>query len=161
MYYLELFDLLNRSKVKYLVVGGVALVLHGVVRFTADIDIMLDLSKKNLAKFFKAMKDLGFTPKFPVKMEALANAGLRKKWAKEKNMVVFSLIKDDYKIIDVFTENPIDFDKAYSRKQVKTAGNTSVDVVSFDDLIDIKRLSAREQDMMDIKMLEALRDETK
>jgi len=161
MYYLELFDLLNRSKVKYLVVGGVALVLHGVVRFTADIDIMLDLTKENLEKFFKVMKDLGFTPKLPVKMEALADAGLRKEWAKEKNMVVFSLIKDDYKIIDVFTENPMDFNKAYSRKQVKTAGNTAVDVVSFDDLIEIKKLSARDQDIMDIKMLEELRDETK
>lgn len=161
MYYLELFDLLNKSKVKYLVVGGVALVLHGVVRFTADIDMMLDLSKANLDKFFKVLRQLDFTPKLPVKMEALADEGLRKEWAKEKNMIVFSFVKDDYKVIDIFIENPIDFDRAYSRKQIKKAGNTAVDVISFDDLIEIKKLSARDQDLMDIKMLEELRDEAK
>ncbi len=161
MYYLELFDLLNRSKVKYLVVGGVALVLHGVVRFTADIDMMLDLSKDNLTKFFGVLKQLKFIPKLPIKMEDLADESLRKKWAKEKNMIVFSFVKDDYKIIDVFVENPIDFEEAYSRKQAKKAGNTVVDVISFDDLIGLKKLSAREQDLIDIKMLEELRNEAK
>lgn len=161
MYYLELFKLLNEKKVKYLVVGGLALVLHGIIRLTADIDLMVDLTKDNLAKLFDVMKSLDFVPKMPVKMEDFADQDIRKTWAKEKSMVMFSLInkKDDYKIIDIFTENPIEFNGAYSRKQIKRAEGVDVDVISFDDLIQIKKLSARAQDLEDIKMLEDMKNE--
>ena len=49
MYYEEVFSELSRRRVRYLVVGGVALVLHGVLRLTADLDLMLDMEKDNLA----------------------------------------------------------------------------------------------------------------
>jgi predicted nucleotidyltransferase len=43
MFYEELFRQLNKKRIDYVVVGGVALVMHGVVRFTADLDLMLHL----------------------------------------------------------------------------------------------------------------------
>jgi uncharacterized protein (DUF1330 family) len=56
MYYLEVFSSLNKFGVRYLVVGGVALVLHGVLRLTADLDLVVDLAEDNLVKFLKALK---------------------------------------------------------------------------------------------------------
>ncbi|MBW1973727.1 MAG: hypothetical protein JRI44_12950, partial [Deltaproteobacteria bacterium] len=44
----EIFEKLNKEGVKYVIVGGVALVLHGVVRLTADLDLMLEMSEENL-----------------------------------------------------------------------------------------------------------------
>ncbi|MDN3515601.1 MAG: hypothetical protein NG747_14545 [Candidatus Brocadia sp.] len=45
MFYESIFDKLNKSHIDYIVVGGVALVLHGAVRLTADLDLIDDLIK--------------------------------------------------------------------------------------------------------------------
>ena len=50
MFYEEVFRALNKNKVRYLVVGGGAVVLHGVVRMTADLDLFVDLKENNLLK---------------------------------------------------------------------------------------------------------------
>ncbi|MDH4164518.1 MAG: hypothetical protein OEW15_17790 [Nitrospirota bacterium] len=49
MYYENVFAMLQKAGVRYAVAGGVVLVLHGVVRFTADMDIIVDLEKESLA----------------------------------------------------------------------------------------------------------------
>lgn len=59
MFYEDVFRKLDEEQVEYVVVGGVALVLHGVVRFTADLDLFVELSEANLRKFVNAMKSLG------------------------------------------------------------------------------------------------------
>ena len=161
MYYLEVFAILNKLKVKYLVVGGLAVVLHGFVRFTSDLDIMVDFDKKNLLNFSAALKTLGYKPKLPVKASDFADAAKRKNWIESRNMKVFSFIhsKTDYKLIDVFVEEVIPFSKAYRRRQVVKAGDTHIDVISFGDLITLKKLSARCQDLDDIKMLKGLKKE--
>ena len=158
MYYAETFEALNRKKVKYLVIGGVAVVLHKVMRLTADLDLMIGLQKENVIKFIEALTELGYKPKLPVKAVDFADPLVRGSWIKEKNMKVFSFVhsRQDYKIIDVFVGEPIPFAKAYSRKQVVKAGDLPIDVISLDDLIALKKLSARDQDLADIKMLEEL-----
>jgi hypothetical protein len=50
--------LLNDAGVKYLVVGGFALALHGVVRATKDIDILVEPSLANVALALKALEGL-------------------------------------------------------------------------------------------------------
>ena len=101
MYYLEVFNKLNKAKVRYLVVGGVALVLHGVVRLTADLDLFVDLEENNLNKLLKALAELGYKPRLPVSPTDFANRAIRENWIKEKNMIVFSYIdfKNPYILI--------------------------------------------------------------
>ncbi len=60
MFYEELFRQLNRKHIDYVVVGGVALVMHGVVRLTADLDLMLHLEEKNLRRFVDLMNELRY-----------------------------------------------------------------------------------------------------
>lgn len=158
MYYLEVFDKLNKAKVRYLVVGGVALVLHGVVRLTADLDLFVDLKENNLNKLLKALKELGYKPRLPVNPSDFTNRSIRENWIKEKNMLVFTFIhpKDDFKVIDVFVNEPIPFDRAYSNKHTLKAQGINIKTISFKDLIALKKISAREQDLKDIEMLEEL-----
>jgi len=159
MYYAEVFERLQKDGVRYLVVGGIALVLHGVVRLTGDLDLMIDLEENNLEKFLKAVGALGYRPKSPVRAEDFADKDIRKKWVKEKNMKVFSFIhgKDDYKIIDIFPENPISFAGSYSKKQIVEARGIRINVISVEDLVALKKMSAREQDLKDIEMLKELK----
>ncbi len=56
----KIFKEFNKTKIKYLVVGGVAVNLYGYARFTGDLDILLLLDKKNLEKMDKIMKKLNY-----------------------------------------------------------------------------------------------------
>ena len=67
MYYENVFRALQKNKIRYAVAGGVALVLHGVVRFTADLDLIVDLEPVNLKRFVQAMTELGYRPRNPAK----------------------------------------------------------------------------------------------
>ena len=160
MFYSDVFEALNREKVRYLVVGGVAVVLHSVMRLTADLDLMVDLETNNLKHFIKILTELGYQPKLPVKAIDFADPAIRKQWIEGKNMKVFNFIHSghDYKEIDVFADEPIPFAEAYNRKKVVKADALPINVISMDGLIALKKLSAREQDLQDIKMLEELRD---
>jgi hypothetical protein len=157
MYYLEIIGALNKARIKYLLIGGVALVLHGIVRLTADIDLLISLEKDNVARFIEAMKKLGFKPRLNEDPEGLADPKRRALWAK-RNMKAFSFIhkKDDYKIIDVLIETVVPFEDAYGRRKKIKADGINIDVLSLKDLISLKKASAREQDMNDIRMLEGL-----
>ncbi len=159
MYYDEVFEALNKGKVRYLVVGGVALVLHGVVRLTVDLDLFLDMTPKNLTKFIKIMGSLRYKPRLPVKALDFADVKKRERWVKEKNMKVFSFIhsKDSYKMVDAFAEEPISFKIAYDSKKMIKAGNIQIPVISIDDLIKLKKSSGRPQDLEDVKTLIKLR----
>ena len=56
---------LNRARVRYLVVGGLAVVAHGYVRFTADLDLVLDPERESLRRAIYALTALGYRPRAP------------------------------------------------------------------------------------------------
>ena len=68
---------LNDAGVRYLIAGGVAVVAHGYVRFTADLDLILDLSEDNLRRAVPALASLGYRPLVPVAFEAFIDADTR------------------------------------------------------------------------------------
>ena len=130
--------------------------MHGVPRYTADMDMMVDLEDKdNSLTLFEAMKEIGYVPKVPVSAEQFTQANNRKKWKEEKNMVVFSFVNHNKPIyiVDVFIENPIDFKKAYSNRRIDKVDDYEISVIPSEDLIFLKKLSNREQDRSDIESL--------
>ena len=80
MLYLDLFRKLDDAGVRYLVVGGIAVNLHGVNRLTHDIDLMLALDSENLGRFVSVAKRYSFKPVVPVKVEDLADAAKVRDW---------------------------------------------------------------------------------
>jgi hypothetical protein len=158
MFYEEVFRELNKSRVRYLVVGGGAVVLHGVVRMTVDLDLFVGLSEKNLLKFTDVLTKLGYRPKIPVKATDFADASKRERWKKEKGMLVFSFfhLKRHQDHIDVFVYEPIDFEKAYKKKEIAKAGRVKIPVISIKDLKEMKKIAGRPQDLADIKALEEI-----
>jgi hypothetical protein len=161
MFYEDVFRKLGERKIRYAVAGGVALVLHGAVRFTADLDLIVELSGDNLKKFIAAMNDLGYKPRLPVKAEDLADPLTREKWMAEKGMNVFTFYHPQQQIsqVDVFINEPLRFDEIEKALVRITARDMVIPVVSLPHLKMLKRIAGRPQDMADIEALEELEKE--
>jgi hypothetical protein len=162
MLYEDLFRGLAAARIRYVVVGGVALVLHGVVRFTADLDLLVALDPENVDAFLKAMEDLGYQPKPPLRAAAFADPRMRAEWKEMRGMQVFTFYHPQrpVELVDVFIDEPIDFAAVERDKQIFTARGIEIPAISIPHLRHLKALSGRPQDLADIQALEDLeRDE--
>ena len=156
--YEPLFRALNASGTRYVVVGGVATVLHGYARLTADIDLIIDLEQMAAARAMHILAELGLRPRAPVDSADFADARIRASWLHDKGMQVFSLFHPVNPIlsVDVFTNHPIEFETLFGRSIVCDIGDVSVRVASISDLIYLKRLADRPRDRDDIEKLEKI-----
>lgn len=139
-------------------VGGVAVVLHGYLRTTLDLDLVLQLERDNLDRALKALGDLGFQPQAPVPLRAFADPQIRETWLREKNMKVFSLWHPDHPgfAVDLFLEEPFDFDAVYRRALRVPLQSVEATVVSREDLVAMKQAAGRARDLDDIAALSDL-----
>jgi len=149
---------LNRQNVRYLVVGGVAVVLHGYLRTTADLDLVVQLESENVLRALRALASLGYRPRAPVTAEDFADESLRESWIREKNLQVFSFwSRDSPRLeVDLFVREPFDFDAAYASTKEIPLESAFVRVVPRQLLIEMKRRAGRPRDLEDIEALEAL-----
>ena len=145
-YYEKEIKVLNRNRIRYLVIGGMAVNLYGIHRFTRDLDLMIDLSEDHLQKFLKVIEHLDYFTKTP-----------ESKW-KELSAIAFLNRKDEDKRIDVFMKNPIDFDRAYKKRKVFSAGNFRVPCVSLEDLLKLKTKADRLRDWIDIGSIKRMQE---
>lgn len=158
---LDLLRALNEAGVRFVVVGGVAVVLHGHPRLTADLDLVLDLGTDNLLAALRALRDEGLAPRLPVPPEQFADPQIRERWRREHNLTVFSLHDpaDPRREVDLFAETPVAFEELWESSHVVVAGDVPIRVVGLAHLIAMKRVAGRPQDLADIVALEALRDD--
>jgi len=158
LYYENVFRTLQKNNIRYAVAGGVALVLHGVVRFTADLDLIVDLDPENLRRFVDAMTELGYRPRNPVKAEDFIDPEIRKGWTRDKNMEVFSFVDpaQPMTLIDVFIEEKIPFQEIMKELVPVTAKDILILVVSLRHLKRLKQAAGRPQDLADIEAIEAM-----
>lgn len=152
---------LEGASVRYLVVGGVAVVLHGYLRTTLDLDLVLQLDRDNLERALNAFAGLGFRPQAPVPLSSFADPQNRETWFREKNMTVFSLWHPDHPgfAVDLFIQEPFDFGAVYLRALRVPLQGVQVTVVSRDDLVAMKRAAGRTRDLDDIEALSGLSEE--
>ncbi len=160
MVYQEFFKALNESRIEYLVVGGMAVSLHGIPRSTYDIDLLISFKPENIYSFWNKLNSLGWFPIVPIKVEEFVNPDYRQKWRSEKNMWVLSFVNKDkvFQVIDIFIENVFDFDECYSRRKIVYSNTIPVSVISIDDLINLKSLAGRQQDQDDIEALKKIKE---
>lgn len=153
---------LEQAGVRYLIVGGLAVVAHGYVRFTADLDLVIDLETENLKSALAAFSRLGYRPRAPVDMNDFADPQIRRGWIDEKGMKVFSLFSSEHSAteVDIFAEAPFDFKAAYAHAVRLTAcPGVMATFVDMDRLIALKKRAGRPHDLQDIEQLQLLRKE--
>lgn len=149
---------LTHNKVKYVVVGAIALALYNNPRFTLDLDILPDLTEDNLDKIIQVMTRLGYIPRIPVAVNELKDEKKRKLWYTEKNMKVFTFIhpKQHKDSVDVMIYPPITFKEADANKMYINIEGTEIPVASLSNLLILKKSAARAKDLVDIVTLERL-----
>ncbi len=151
---------LHDAGVKFLVCGGQAVVAHGYVRFTADLDIAIRLDSATVRNAAAALKSAGYRPALPVTDEQFADPEVRERWATEKNMTVLNFISDADPLgtIDIFIRNPFDFDAEYAAADCfDLIANVPWRVLRLDALIDMKLAVGRPVDLDDVAHLQALK----
>jgi hypothetical protein len=157
MFYLDLFRSLEQHRVRYLLVGGLAVNLYGVPRMTMDVDVVLALDSANLQEFLAVARELKLKPALPVALEELLDPVKRSEWVERRNMVAFSLCSGEKNIpaVDVLIGVDLPFEQAYSRREVRDLAGIGVSLAAVDDLIALKEQAGRAQDISDIEHLKA------
>jgi len=159
MYYFEILEGLYKSKVRYLIAGGLSVNLYGVPRVTQDIDIVIAMDRENVLKITSLLKELGYVPRLPVSPDDLANPDKVKDWIENKNLKAFSFYhkNENYKVIDIVLVHPLNFEKSFKNRTVKRAKDIDIYLASIDDVVKMKEFSGRPQDLSDIEMLNKVR----
>ena len=138
----EFIQSLSDNGVRYLVIGGYAVALHGYPRYTKDIDIWIEMSPENAARMVKALEQFGF-----------ASLGLQE----ADFLVPHQMIQLGYppsRIDLISTPAGVDFESCYaSRVEVEIEGVT-VHFIDLENLRLNKRATGRLQDLADLEHLE-------
>ena len=142
----DVFRCFQKHKIKYLVIGGIASVLHGVPRATFDLDILIEATLENAKRLLDALMDAGLaTASLTTPEELLAHE--------------ITIFKDKVRI-DVQTSTPgASIEEAWKRREVMTYQGQEFFVVSKADLISSKRAAGRDVDLEDVRLLELTEDD--
>ncbi|MHB8967693.1 MAG: DUF6036 family nucleotidyltransferase [Thermoleophilia bacterium] len=152
---------MQNNDVRYLIVGGAAVNLHGVPRMTADLDLLVDMSESNIGALVLALDEVGLKPAVPVDPLMLADPAQRERLGREKNLkaLTFQPAGGGYREVDIVLEAPLGFEEMYADRLQTQAGGLTITIVSLPHLVEIKRSAGRKQDLADIESLEKVRSE--
>ena len=140
MFYLDLFAALNR-RVDYVLIGGLAISLHGIERATMDINVSVAMTPDNLSSLVEMARELGMTPVLPVALESLSDPEQLAQWHRERNLEAFALRAPGLSgvTLDVLLYPPVDYAQMRSRAVTFLAADVPIVVASIDDLIALKQ----------------------
>jgi hypothetical protein len=139
--FLDFLELCNRFEVRYLVVGGYAVSIHGYTRTTKDLDICIELSLDNAKKMVSVIREFGF--------ESL-------------NLTVVDFLKSDYITqlgyaplrIDILNDlDGVDFKIAWDNRRVVVMKEIPVNFIGYYELLKVKEKAGRPQDIADVSKL--------
>lgn len=158
----EIFAALAEADARYVVVGGLAVILHGHLRATRDLDLVIGLEPANCARALGALAKIGLQPRLPVAMQDFADPEKRREWAEQRNMQVFQLWQpgNPLRSVDVFVREPADFAELWDASSVKDLDGVPIRVAGIRHLIAMKQTAARPRDLDDIAALREIAAET-
>jgi hypothetical protein len=161
VFYLELFKALQDDGVRYVLVGGLAVNLHGVSRLTMDVDLIIALDGENLSRFAKFAQRMGLRPVAPVTLADLGDAARVRSWIEERHMLAFALRPPGNAdpTIDLLMQPAVPFAELFARRIEKDLGGVRVPIACVDDLIALKTGTGRLKDQSDITALRTMEAE--
>jgi hypothetical protein len=159
MFYLELFRALNAADVRNVLVGGVALNLHGVERATMDVDVAIAVDDPSLHRAAGALRALGLQPLIPVSWDDVVRPGQLDRWYRDKGMLALGLQRPGVPgpTVDVLVRPTVPFEQLYANSEARDVGGVAIRVASIDDLIALKTGTGRAIDAADVQALERLK----
>ncbi len=151
----DLIRLLSDSNVDYVLVGGLAVALHGYARNTMDVNVVLAMDAENLGRFIASARVAGLKPTVPVAIESLADPDLIERWHCEKGMLAFSLRGPEAQatVIDILVRPAVPYADLRRDAMLIEVGTCRVPVASVDHLIAMKTGTGRSRDAIDVEEL--------
>ena len=168
----ELLQSMSEENVQYVLVGGLAVQLHGYMRSTFDIDLVLAMNDENLVRFIAVAKRYGLVPSIPVPIDSLRDANQIEQWHREmgqagkprsgcsqKGMLAFALREPQVggSVVDVLVRPEVPFEQLKANAVAGALFAQKVWIASIDDLITMKRVANRSKDRLDIEALEKIK----
>ena len=143
---------LNDAKIPYAVVGGYAVAIHGAIRGTIDVDIVIEWTLENLVNVETALKKMGLVSQLPITADNIFH--FRKEYIKNRNLIAWNFYnkQNPHQQVDLI----INYDLKNHRVKTIKSSSGIIKVLSKGDLIAMKTKSGRPQDIEDAKALEAL-----
>jgi hypothetical protein len=150
--YVELFAALHSARVRYAVVGGLAVVLHGVPRMTFDLDLAADPETANMLALVDTLSVAGYRARVPEPLERLADPTAR------TDMIAFNVQHPVRQLedVDILLLDDGEWRAIASSVAPKTLGGVPVPVIGREALVAMKRASGRPQDVADADALEQI-----
>ncbi len=138
----EFIELLNKHKVRYLVIGGYAVAVHGHPRYTKDLDIWIEMESTNAGRLMNALAEFGF-----------GSVGLSQDDFTKPDQVI-QLGYPPNRIDLITTPDGIDFNDCYQSKIKVSISETQVNFIDLENLKINKKASGRLQDLADLESLD-------
>ncbi len=148
----RLTDAFAARKVRYSIVGGYAVALHGAIRGTIDIDAVIEHAEEQFERCEQALRDMGFVPRLPVTAKEVFQ--FRREYIERRNLIAWSFYNPGHplEVVDIIITHDLSHMRSISMRHF----GKRIRVLSREDLIRMKRDSGRPQDLEDIKALEGL-----
>jgi Nucleotidyl transferase of unknown function (DUF2204) len=138
---IELLNLLNESNVRYLIVGGYAVMHHSEPRYTKDLDIWISRDPENAQKVFDCLKKFG-APLTGITVEDF-----------QTKDTVYHMGCAPARVDILMSLVGVEFDDCWNKKELASLGSVKVPFISAEHLIINKKLAGRPQDLMDVEGL--------
>jgi len=149
--YKDLLSAFHAHGVRYLIVGGYAVIFHAQPRFTRDIDLFVKADQANAQAIYASLSEFG-APLEGIRPEEFAERGS------------FFRFGHDPRGFDILPDLPgIDFDAAWERRVedvIDAASGLKANFISRDDLIAAKLASGRPQDLADVDAIRRATEST-
>ena len=139
--YCDVFERLERERVRYVVIGGVAVVLRGHVRPVSDLDFAVERTPDALGHALAALGALGFAPSILLPLSALT---------------VLRLFDQQQREINVFVRSYVPFAELWAGSEHVSVGRGVARVASVEHVLRAKRTDGRTSDLLDISGLLAV-----
>lgn len=149
MFFFEIIDTFENEKLPYAIVGGYALALHGIVRATMDIDILLTLDQNNFERAEKCLLALNLRSRIPVRAQDIIK--MRKEYIENRNLIAWSFVdfQNPSRQLDII----ITMDLKDVTIEKVSVGGRKARVICLKDLMKMKIASGRPQDLVDVESI--------
>jgi hypothetical protein len=137
----DVFERLEAGTARYVVVSGVAVVLHGHNRPVLDLDIVIDPTPVEAERVTQILMSAGFVPSIPLPLQMVT---------------VLRMFDSTLREIDVFVRYSIPFAELWRDAKLVEVANQNVRIASFEHLIQLKQFNGRPHDLEDIEGLKRI-----
>ena len=152
MFLLRVVQALEKAKIPHAIVGGYAVALHGAVRGTVDVDLVIRLTEANLVRAENSLRTLGLESRIPVRARDVYR--FREEYIRNRGLTAWSFVNRyrPSELVDIILTDDL---AGMKIERIRIRGRT-LKVASIDDLIRMKKGTGRPQDREDVRALRKL-----